>query len=119
MRVIPAALHQVLDYITIAAFAVAPSLIGLAGFAAALSYALAAIHLAMTLLTRFSAMGRRPVPLGLHGVVESVVGVVLVVLPWLAGWHGTPRIFYTAAGVTILLVWALSHYGMPESRAAA
>jgi len=53
MRVITAGLHRVLDFVTVAGFAVAPSVLGLAGFAATLGYVLAAVHLALTLLTHF------------------------------------------------------------------
>lgn len=119
MRLIPAALHHVLDFVTIVAFALAPSALGLSGVPAALAYVLAVVHLAMTLLTRFPPRTRRPLPLPLHGAVELVVGIVLLALPWLLGWSGTPRAFYLAAGSVILLVWALSRYRVPVPRAAA
>src|SRR5512143_776189 len=119
MRSIPAALHKVLDFVTVAAFLLAPTVLRLTGFAATLAYVLAAVHLSMTLLTRFAPAGRHPVPLGLHGVVESIVGIALLALPWLLKWSGTPRVFYTAAGIVILAVWALSQYRAPAPRAAA
>ena len=119
MRLIGPALHQVLDFVTVVTFALAPSTLGLTGFAATLAYILAVVHLAMTLLTKFSPTARRPVPLSLHGAVEAIVGVVLIVLPWLLKWSGTPRIFYIAAGAVILLVWGLSQYRAPVSQAAA
>lgn len=119
MRVIPASLHQVLDFVTIAVFAFAPTVLGLADVAAILAYLLAFVHLAMTLLTRFTPMGRRPLSLALHGAVESIVGVALIALPWLLGWDGTARTFYVIVGAVILAVWALSHYRVTGSRAAA
>jgi hypothetical protein len=51
LKVISDTTHGILDYLTVAIFALAPSILGLTGFAALVSYALAAIHLAMTLLT--------------------------------------------------------------------
>jgi len=47
MRVIAARLHQVLDFVTVGGFALAPSVLGLAGFAATLAYVLAVVHLAL------------------------------------------------------------------------
>jgi hypothetical protein len=111
MRVIPAGLHRVLDVVTVVAFALAPSVLGLAGLPALLAYGLAVVHLAMTLLTRFPADKAGAVPLGLHAAVELVVGIVLIALPWVLHWQGTPRAFYFVAGAVILLVWALSRYG--------
>ena len=45
MKVISDTAHGLLDYFTVAIFALAPSILGLSGFAALVSYALAAIHL--------------------------------------------------------------------------
>jgi hypothetical protein len=115
MRLIPAPFHRILDFVTVAAFALAPSVLGWTGIAAALSYVLAVVHLSMTLLTRFTSTERRPVSLGLHGAVESVVGIALVVLPAVAPWSGTPRAIFTAAGVTILIVRVLSQYRWADS----
>jgi len=119
MHRIPAPLHRILDFLTVAVFAAAPSLLGLTGFAAALAYVLAAVHLAMTLLTRFTETDRKPVSLGLHGNVESIVGVTLVLLPWLLGWNGSSLIFYVAAGVVILMVWAFSRFRLDAARTTA
>ena len=119
MRLIPAALHHVLDFVTIVAFALAPTALGLSGFPAVLAWVLALVHLAMTLLTQFPPRTGRPLPLPLHGTVELAVGIALLALPLLLGWSGTPRTFYLAAGVVILLVWALSRYRVPAPRAAA
>ena len=119
MRVITAGLHRVLDFATVAGFAVAPSVLGLAGLAATLGYVLAAVHLALTLLTRFPGSAARPVSLALHGAIEFAVGVALIVLPWLAGWGGTARMFYVVAGAVILGVWALSAYRVDTPSAAA
>ena len=119
MRVIAAGLHRVLDFVTIAGFALAPSVLGLTGLAATISYVLAAVHLALTLLTQFPAGVRRPVSFVLHGVIEGLVGIVLLLLPWLVGWSGTARTFYTVAGVVILAVWALTAYRAATPSAAA
>jgi len=55
MKPISLTVHGAIDYLAVVIFAVAPAAIGLTGWPAALSYALAGIHLLMTLLTYFPA----------------------------------------------------------------
>ena len=101
--------HGLLDAVVVAAFALAPSLLGLEGLAAVLSYGLAAVHLAMTLATDFPAGVARWVRFPLHGRVEFVVGVALIVLA-LVLFRGPAFAFFAGAGAVILLVWALTDY---------
>ncbi len=109
MRVLTPRVHRMLDFATVAAFALVPSLLGFAGLAATLSYGLAVVHLALTLATRFPG-GAGFVALPIHGVIELIVGVSLILLPLVMGWAGAARSFYVAAGLVILVVWALSAY---------
>lgn len=110
MRVIAARLHRIRDFVTVVGFALAPSVLRLAGLGATLAYVLAVVHLVLTLLTHFPDSPARPVSFLLHGAIEGVVGIALLLLPWLVGWSGTTRTFYVAAGVVILGVWVLSAY---------
>jgi hypothetical protein len=116
MKVISDTAHGVLDYLTVAIFALAPSILGLTGFAALVSYALAAIHLVMTLLTNMPLGVLKIIPMRLHAPVEMLVGPVLVVaalvLPTILG---DKREFFLVMGLVILSVWLLSSYGQPRS----
>lgn len=103
--------HRVLDLVTVVAFAVAPFVFGLAGAAAYLAWTLAAVHLLMTLVTAFPGGARRPVSFRLHGLVEWLVGVALIIAPFALGWTGAARWFYVVAGVVILAVRLSSDYG--------
>jgi hypothetical protein len=51
MNTITPRVHGYLDYVTVVVLLLAPTLIGLTGFPAQLAYALAGIHLVMTLAT--------------------------------------------------------------------
>jgi hypothetical protein len=114
MKVISDTTHGILDYVTVAIFALAPGILGLTGFAALVSYALAAIHLAMTLLTNMPLGVLKIIPMRLHALVEMLVGPVLVVaalaLPTILG---DKREFCLVMGLVILAVWLLSSYGRP------
>jgi hypothetical protein len=111
MTRLPASVHRSLDMVAVVVFAAAPILLGLNGAPAFLSYGLAAVHLLVTLSTKFPDTGHRLLSLKSHGVIELVVGIALVALPWIVGWVGTERTYYVTVGIALLLVWALSNYG--------
>lgn len=112
MKIISDTTHGILDYVTVVLFALAPSLFGLTGTAALISYALAVIHLAMTVLTDMPLGVIKVIPLKLHALVELVVGPVLVVGTLvLPSFFAGGQAFFVAAGVLIFLVWLLSNYG--------
>ena len=121
MRILDARIHGLLDLVAVFAFLIGPLLFGLGGSPAAISYTLAVVHLAMTLLTRFP-MGRwKAIPFPVHGIVELAVGVALLILPSFAGYSpGSPaRRFFLGMGAAILIVWALTAYGAREPVASA
>ena len=119
MRFIDARIHGVLDIVVIFIFLLAPTVLGLGGSPAAIAYALAVVHLVMTLVTDFPMGLRKTIPFFVHGIVELIVGVFLVVLPTIAGYGpGSPtRRFYTIIGATILVVWALTAYTRRDTAA--
>jgi hypothetical protein len=116
MKVISDTAHGLLDYLTVAIFAMAPSILGLSGFGALVSYALAAIHLVMTVLTDMPLGVLKIIPIRLHALVEMLVGPVLVVAALvLPALLGDKREFFLVMGLGILAVWLLSSYGRPAA----
>jgi hypothetical protein len=99
----------------------APTLVGLGGSPAAIAYSLAAIHLLLTLITRFPMGVWKQIPFVYHGIVELIVGMALLLLPSFAGYGpGSPaKRFYLAMGAVILVVWALTAYRGVEATAEA
>src|SRR4029077_8283671 len=95
MKVLNPQIHGIIDYVSVLALALAPTLFGLQGISAMLAYALAVIHLIMTALTAFPLGLIRLIPLKLHGLVELIVGVSLLVLPGRSRAHSTSA---TSAG---------------------
>ena len=113
MNLLNARLHGFLDLITVVVFLLAPFFFGLGGYVAAVAWGLAAVHLLMTLLTRFPLGLLKVIPFPIHGAVELVVGATLVLaMPRLLGaGPGSPaRTFFIGAGVAILMVWVLTRY---------
>lgn len=111
MRLIPASVHRSLDMTAVIGLLAVPVLLEMKGPPAFVSYALAAIHLIVTLSTKFPDTGHKPLSLRVHGVIELIVGIILIALPWLAHWDSTARSYYIAVGVILLLVWGTSNYG--------
>jgi hypothetical protein len=114
MKIISDEIHAGLDYVTVVIFALAPSVIGLSGPAAIVSYALAIVHLAMTLVTNMPFSLAKWLPIKLHSLVELVVGPVLIVGGLLLPAPPPARIFFAAMGAIVLVVWLLSRYGMTK-----
>lgn len=120
MKSISPRVHGYLDYVTVVVFLLAPTLIGLSGLPAILSYALAGVHLLMTLATDFPLGGAKLIPLTLHGWVERVVGPALILVSFVPAFAvETPaRIFYVVIGAVIILVGVLTDYSGTQRKDA-
>ena len=116
MKIISSEAHAALDYLTVVIFALAPTVIGLSGAAAIISYVLAVVHLSMTLVTDMPFSLVKIVPIKLHAVVESVVGPVLVIGGLLLEFSTPARTFFVVMGVIIFAVWLLSSYARPTEQ---
>jgi hypothetical protein len=114
MKLLSPKIHGVIDYLSVGGLVLAPSVLGLTGPGATLAYALAGIHLTMTVLTAFPLGLIKLVPLRLHGIVEIVVGISLLVAPWALATTldlgGNGRLFYSAFGAVLIAVWFLTDY---------
>ena len=121
MRFITPQVHRILDFVTVVAFALSPTLVPLTGLSATLAYALAVVHLLLTFATQFPGAAERPLPFKVHGVIETLVGPTLMFFPLAAGWSGRARAFYLIAGSVILIVSLVSRYqkAAPTSGSAA
>ena len=81
------------------------SLFGFAGTASPISYALAAIHLTMTLLTNMPLGVIKIIPMKFHSIVEMLVGPVLMIeLLALPNLVTGGRWFFVATGAMIFVV---------------
>ena len=105
-------MHGYLDYSTVAIFALAPIVLGLTGVAAGLSYLLAVVHAAMTLVTDMPMSVAKFVPFAWHGYVEWVVGPVLVILSFVSAVapDQTSMSFFLVMGAVISAVGLLTRY---------
>jgi SPW repeat len=104
--------HGVLDYATVAAFLNAPMVFGFHGTPAAIVYWLAGIHLLMTGCTDFPVGFFMWIPFRIHGVIELLAGIFVLVAPWIFGFAQdiAARNFFVAIAIIMLVVIALTDY---------
>src|SRR4051812_36870772 len=95
--------HGIIDYFMVLYLAAGPSFAGFRGKQAWICWVLAAVHLLLTVVTRFPPGIVKIVGFPLHGAVEFVVGLLLIVLPWLANFSKglLSRNFFVATGALI------------------
>ena len=115
---ISARVHGVLDYAVAAVFLNAPMVFGFQRTTPSkIAYWLTGIHLLLTACTDFPLGPFKWIPFKIHGAIELVAGLFVLVAPWIFGFsdQGPPRNFFVAMGILILIVVALSDYVVRES----
>jgi hypothetical protein len=119
MKPISPTVHGVLDYMTCAFFALAPSLFGLSGAYATVCYVLAGGYLVISLLTAMPLGVVKAIPFWLHGRLELVSGLVFIASPWLFGFaeNTTARNLFVGSGIVFLLVYSLTQWYLQERTA--
>lgn len=113
MKILSPIVHGILDYLTVAFFALAPTIFAFTGTYATVCYVLAAGYLLITLLTAFPMGALKVIPFPVHGRLELVSGVVFLASPWLFGFADdslTARNLFMAAGVVFLFVWFITDW---------
>ncbi len=105
-------MHGYIDYVLVAVFALAPTVLGFRGTPELMSYVCAAALLIVSLLTAYPLGLLKVVPFAIHGSIEVVVVPALVAGPWLLGFDGVPiaRNFFVIAAVLLAAVVVLTNY---------
>lgn len=112
MKIISPRSHGYLDFLTVAIFALAPTLLDLSKIPAMLSYGLAAAHLVVTLISGFPVAAIKLIPFTVQGWIERTVGPVLIIVPFVLDFSDEilARNFFIAMGVIIIAVGLFTNY---------
>ncbi len=118
MKIINAHMHSAMDYAIVAFLFLSPTYFGLPETASLVTYALGAIHLLLTVLTKYRLGLFKLIPFRVHGLIELAVSIGLFGLAyWLGGIEGKlPQYFYSSFAIMILTVWLLTDYKDTNSR---
>jgi hypothetical protein len=116
-RFVPLRAHAAADFLVGATFFGLPLLYDLPPPATAVSWAVAAVHLAMTLLTDYPAGLLKLIPLEAHLTAELVGGPLLVAAPWLAGFsaHRVATAVFVTWGVISFLTYFVTIRSVPRT----
>lgn len=111
MKFLSPKVHGIIDYLVVVFLLCSPTLFGLAGRIVTFTYVLAGVHLLLTILTNYEVGLVKLLPFPLHGLIELIVGVALVILSYtLFKNNAAGKMFYLAFGAAVLLVWLVTDY---------
>ena len=108
--------HGYIDYLAVGMLLLAPTLFRFSGLPAALCYVLAVFQGGMSLMTAYPLGLAKIIPFPLHGSIEAVTSVALVVLPFLLGFSEVVRArnFFIVSGIALFAVWMVTNYRAAE-----
>ena len=112
-RSIGAVSHGLIDYAMVALLAVGPSIAGFSGRPATTwAYLASALLFLLAVFTRYPLGIMKRIGLGVHGFVELVMAVCLIVAPWYGSFMNgvLSRNFYWTMGVLMLVLWFLTDF---------
>ncbi len=119
MNIISSKMHGIIDYLLIIFVAASPTLFKMEGSLCTITYTLAAIHLAVTLLTDFELGLIKIIPFRIHGLLEIVVTLTLAVLSFWFYRNGNEFgfYFYMVLAIAIMIVFILTDFkSLPEGK---
>jgi hypothetical protein len=111
MRFISPRVHGIIDYLVVVFLLASPIYFGLTGLLATFTYALAFVHLLLTILTDYAPGIFKLIPFQVHGAIELLVGVILISLAYTL-FNDKPdgKLFYVIFGTYLLLTWLVTDY---------
>ncbi len=105
-------IHGVIDYVVVIFLWLSPTLFGLPKATSLFNYVLGGIHFLLTLTTNFELGLIKRIPLKIHGLIELIVSLVLVVVAlFLGSLEGdASKRFYLFFASAIFITWILTDY---------
>jgi hypothetical protein len=115
MKFISPAAHGIIDYLVVVFLLAAPSVFGFTGIISYVTYAIAGVHLLLTILTNFPMGLIKVIPVKVHAIIEALAGITCIVLActlFKDNLEGS-KLFYGIFGTVVLLTWLVTDYNRP------
>ena len=121
MKILNPKVHGVLDYGLAILFLLVPGIFNFPENAATLSYIIGAVYIVASLITRYPLGAFKLLPFPVHGVLETIMAVSWLVMPWLFGFadFDAARNWFLFAGIALLAVVAITDYRAAERTGGA
>jgi hypothetical protein len=112
MRLIGAWSHGLLDYGIAVILFVGPWSVGFVGKQATICYALGAVHLILTIVTRFPLGVKKVIGFPIHGAIELIEAIMILAMPWIASFSAgvRSRNFFLLIGLLLAIIWFVTGY---------
>ncbi len=112
--------HGMLDYALVILLLLSPTLFSLGSMTATFTYAIASIHLILTLCTDFELGVFKIIPFKIHGIIEIIVAVTLVGIAFYLGSieGSASKIFYLSFAFVVLIAWLITDFNSSRNIAA-
>jgi hypothetical protein len=112
MKFLDPVVHGILDYLAVLALALAPVILDFGGLPATICYIVAVVHLVVSLLTAYPLGLAKVIPFRLHGGIELLTAIFLLIAPSLLDFsiYDSARPFFAVAGLVLGVAYALTNY---------
>ncbi|MEO7265111.1 MAG: hypothetical protein ABIW38_09375 [Ferruginibacter sp.] len=112
MKILSSRMHGIIDYLLIVFLFASPTLFKMEGSLCTITYALAATHLLLTVLTNFELGLIKIIPFKIHGLIEMIVSISLAFLSFWFYRNGTNFgfYFYMILAIAIMIVFILTDF---------
>ena len=120
MKFVTPKIHGIIDYLFVIFLLASPTIFAMEPKPTKLAYALAVIYLLLNVTTKYSLGIVKLIPFGVHGLIELVLGVALIIIAF--GYFRTnvaATQFYTWFGSAVLVLWLFTTYDPPRKKLRA
>jgi|SRR6476620_9055173 len=117
MKIINSRIHGAVDYGVVLFLLLSPTLYGLPPFTSEVTYALAVIHLILTVSTNFELGIFKIIPFHIHGLIEFIVSIFLFAGAFYLGSieGNLAKYFYWSFAIAVFVTWLLTDYHKDRS----
>lgn len=111
MKIITPKIHAIIDFLLVMLMLISPRIFALSETASTLSYILGVVHFFLVIFTDFSGGIFKVIHLKLHGLIEFVISLALIILAF-TYFKGNliDEMYFACLGLLILIIFMLTDY---------